>query len=252
MLSSQMLGPSMNSSRLVLAHGFTQNSRCWGDFGDRCARSFDARAVDLPGHGWSGHDNANLSQSGRLILDAGGPAHYLGYSMGGRMLLHAALQDTVGEIRSLILIGATAGIESAQERAVRKAEDDRRAARVLELGTPAFVNEWLQSPMFAGLTPDTSHQVKRYENAADGLAASLRNRGTGSQASLWEHLHLLRMPVLVIAGTTDQKFTAIGQRMVEMIGTNARFVNIEGGHAVHLENPAVTAAVVASWGEQLA
>jgi len=39
--------------------------------------------------------------------------------------------------------------------------------------------------------------------------------------------------------------------MVQAIGSNARFVNIDGGHAVHLENPAVTAAVVASWGEQL-
>lgn len=252
MLSSQMLGPSLNSSRLVLAHGFTQNSRCWGDFGDRCARSFDVRAVDLPGHGWSGHDDSDLTQAGRLVLDAGGPAHYLGYSMGGRMLLHAALQDTVGEIRSLIVIGATAGIESAEERAERKVQDDRLAARVLEIGTPAFVNEWLQNQMFSGLTPETSHQVKRYENAPDGLAASLRNRGTGSQAPLWDQLYRLRMPVLVIAGTTDHKFTAIGQRMVEMIGSNARFVNIEGGHAVHLENPIVTAAVVASWGEQLA
>lgn len=252
MLSSQMLGPSMNSSRLVLAHGFTQNSRCWGDFGDRCARSFDARAVDLPGHGWSGYDDADLTRAGRLVVEAGGPAHYLGYSMGGRMLLHAALQDTLGEIRSLILVGATAGIESEAERAERRVKDDRLAARVLEIGTPAFVNEWLQNPMFAGLTPETSHQVKRYENAPDGLAASLRNRGTGSQASLWGHLHQLRMPVLVIAGTADQKFTEIGQRMVESIGSNARFVNIDGGHAVHLENPAVTAAVVASWGEQLA
>lgn len=247
-----MLGPSMNTSRLVLAHGFTQNSRCWGDFGDRCARSFDVRAVDLPGHGWSGYDDSDLNQAGRLILDAGGPAHYLGYSMGGRMLLHAALKDTVGEMRSLILVGATAGIESAAERAERKAQDDRLASRVLEVGTPAFVNEWLQNPMFAGLTPETSHQVKRYENAPDGLASSLRNRGTGSQTPLWDQLHLLRMPVLVIAGTTDQKFTEIGQRMVQLIGSNARFVNIEGGHAVHLENPLVTAAVVASWGEQLA
>jgi pimeloyl-ACP methyl ester carboxylesterase len=39
--------------------------------------------------------------------------------------------------------------------------------------------------------------------------------------------------------------------MVAAIGSNARFVNIEGGHAVHVENPTVTAAVVASWGSQL-
>ncbi len=59
------------------------------------------------------------------------------------------------------------------------------------------------------------------------------------------------MPVLIIAGTNDEKYTAIGKRMVAEIGLNSRFVNIEGGHAVHVENPAVTAAVVASWGNQL-
>lgn len=251
MLASQWLGPSTNSPRLALAHGFTQNSRCWGQFGAICADSFDVIAVDAPGHGWSGYDDADLMTAGRLIVDTGGPAHYVGYSMGGRMLLHAALEDKVGEIRSLILIGATAGIENSSERAERKAQDAKTASRILELGAPEFVTEWLEQPMFADLSDEQSGRVLRYENSPDGMAASLRNCGTGTQEPLWDRLSELRMPVLVIAGSKDEKYTAIGQRMVTAIGSNARFVNIEGGHAVHLENPAVTAAVVASWGSQL-
>lgn len=251
MLSSQWLGPSTNSPRLVLAHGFTQNARCWGAFGTTCANTFDVLAVEAPGHGWSGYDDADLTRAGNLIVDAGGPAHYVGYSMGGRMLLHAALQDRVGEMRSLILIGATPGIENATERAERRTADGRLASRIMQIGTQAFVAEWLAQPMFADLTDEQSAKVKRFENAPEGLAASLRNCGTGSQESLWDRLSTLRMPVLVIAGTKDEKFTALGQRMVATIGSNARFVGIEGGHAVHLENPAVTAAVVASWGTQL-
>lgn len=251
MLASQWLGPSTNSPRLALAHGFTQNSRCWGRFGSICSDSFDVIAVDAPGHGWSGYDDADLTTAGRLIVDAAGPAHYVGYSMGGRMLLHAALNDEVGEIRSLILIGATAGIENATERAERKAKDGRTASRIMELGAPAFVSEWLAQPMFSHLSDEESGRVLRYENSPDGMAASLRNCGTGVQEPLWDQLSRLRMPVLVIAGTKDEKYTAIGQRMVSTIGSNARFVNVEGGHAVHLENPTVTAAVVASWGSQL-
>ncbi|MFT4988486.1 MAG: 2-succinyl-6-hydroxy-2,4-cyclohexadiene-1-carboxylate synthase, partial [Acidimicrobiales bacterium] len=67
----------------------------------------------------------------------------------------------------------------------------------------------------------------------------------------WDRLGTLRMPVLIIAGTNDEKYTGIGERMAAAIGSNARFVNIQGGHAVHLENPVMTAAVVASWGSQL-
>lgn len=251
MLATQWLGPSTNSPRLALAHGFTQNARCWGRFGQLCSDHFDVVAMDAPGHGWSGYDTADLSAAGRLLVDAGGPAHYVGYSMGGRMLLHAALNDQVGEIRSLILIGATAGIESATERAERKIADAQKAARIMELGTPAFVTEWLQQPMFAHLTDEQSSKYQRFENSAEGLAMSLRHCGTGVQEPLWDRLKHLRMPVLIIAGSEDEKYTALGKRMVVEIGSNARFVNIDGGHAVHTENPEVTAAVLASWGSQL-
>jgi len=250
MLATQWLGPSTNSPRLALAHGFTQNSRCWGRFGSLCSDSFDVIAVDAPGHGWSGYDDSDLPTAGKLIVDAVGPAHYVGYSMGGRMLLHAALDNPV-EMRSLILIGATPGIENSTERAERKAQDARTAARIVEAGAPTFVTEWLAQPMFAHLSDDQSGRLFRYENSPDGMAASLKNCGTGIQEPLWDRLSQLRMPVLVIAGSNDEKYTTIGQRMVTTIGSNARFVNIEGGHAVHLENPAVTAAVLASWGSQL-
>lgn len=251
MLASQWLGPSTDSTRLVLAHGFTQNARCWGRFGKTCAETFDVMAVDAPGHGWSGHDDADLTEAGTLIVQAGGPAHYVGYSMGGRMLLHAALNDRIGEIRSLILIGATPGIESATAREERRADDARTADRIMEIGTQAFVTEWLAQPMFADLTPEQSSMSMRFENSPEGMAASVRNCGTGSQEPLWERLTELRMPVLVMAGTKDEKYTTIGKRMVSTIGSNARFVGIEGGHAFHLQNPEVTAAVVASWGTQL-
>jgi len=251
MLATQSFGARTLKPALVLAHGFTQNARCWGTFGDLCTNDFDVLAVDAPGHGQSGYDTVDLNEAGRLILQAGGRAHYVGYSMGGRMLLHAALNDQMGLIRSLILIGATPGIEDAAARSQRASEDANRARHILEVGTQTFINEWLSMPMFANISVEESGLTKRYENSPDGMAASLLACGTGSQDPLWESLPLLRIPVLVIAGSADTAYTDIGQRMVEKIGSNARFVNIDGGHAVHLENPAVVAAVVSSWGAQL-
>lgn len=251
MLATQWLGPSTNSPRLALAHGFTQNARCWGRFAELCSNDFDVIAMDAPGHGQSGYDNADLSTAGRLLVNAGGPAHYVGYSMGGRMLLHEALNARVAEMRSLILIGATPGIESGAERTKRQVVDARRAARILEIGTPAFVTEWLEQPMFAHLSDEQSAKFQRFENSAEGLARSLQYCGAAAQEPLWDRLGTLPMPVLIIAGTNDEKYTGIGERMAAAIGSNARFVNIEGGHAVHLENPVMTAAVVASWGSQL-
>ena len=251
MLATQWLSRTNLSTRLVFAHGFTQNSRCWGTFGAACAEKFDVLAVDAPGHGFSGYDSSNLVEAGGLIVQAGGRGHYVGYSMGGRMLLHAALNNPGREIRSLTLIGAHGGIEVEEARVARRNSDAQLAARIVELGTQAFVDEWLAQPMFDDLTDEQSAKLFRYENAAEGMAASLRHAGTGSQTPLWKYLPHLQIPVLVIAGTRDERYTQVGQRMVDTIGSNARFVAIEGGHAVHLENPVVTAAVVSSWGDQL-
>ena len=175
MLSTQWLSSPRNSTRVVLVHGFTQNARCWGAFGDALAESFEVLAVDAPGHGWSGEDNAKLSEAGDLLLSAGERGHFVGYSMGGRMMLHAALNNPQSNIKSLVLIGAHGGIEVDEERRQRKQADAALADRIAQLGTRAFVDEWLSQPMFADLTDDQSGKALRYENSPEGLAGSVRN-----------------------------------------------------------------------------
>ena len=123
----------------MLAHGFTQNGRCWGAFGRLMVQRFTTVAVDAPGHGNSRHDDADLATAGQLIVDAGGSGHYVGYSMGGRMLLQRAVEDPTG-IESLVLIGATAGIVDAAERTARRNVDFDRAKDVRRLGTADFLS----------------------------------------------------------------------------------------------------------------
>jgi pimeloyl-ACP methyl ester carboxylesterase len=53
------------------------------------------------------------------------------------------------------------------------------------------------------------------------------------------------MPVLVVAGSLDDKFADTGQEMVSAIGGNARLLLIEGaGHACHLQDPRAVAAAI--------
>lgn len=250
-LATETLGASLTWPRFVLAHGFTQNARCWGEFGRLLGSKHETTAVDAPGHGQSGHDDADLAESGTLIIEAGGPGHYVGYSMGGRMLLHGVLDDRIGEVRSLVLIGATAGIDDAEERVARKAADRRLAADLRETGTEPFIEKWLSGPLFAGLTPEQSCMSKRLENSAEGMAASLENCGTGAQEPLWDRVSEIDIPVLVMAGAADGKFSELGKRLAAAIGSNARFHTVHGGHAVHLENPADTAHTVLRWVDEV-
>jgi 2-succinyl-6-hydroxy-2,4-cyclohexadiene-1-carboxylate synthase len=228
--------------RLVLVHGFTQNAGCWGPFADELAAHRRLLLVDAPGHGRSGHDDADLDEAGRLVGGAaGGPAAHLGYSMGGRMALHLALARPE-LVRSLVLIGATGGIDDPGERAARRRDDDALAERIERGPLGEFLDRWLAGPLFAGLPAGADCRSERLANRPAGLAASLRRCGTGCQRPLWGDLHRLAMPVLVLAGERDAKFCAAGRRLVDAIGGNATLeVQPGAGHALHLEAPAEAA-----------
>ena len=244
-LASEVLGSG--PSRVVLAHGFTQTRHAWGDLPRQLATGHTVVTVDLPGHGDSSAVGANVGQGARLIGDTCGVAHYVGYSMGGRHVLRLAL-DRPDLVRSAVLIGVHPGLEDAEERAARRAQDHARAERIETVGVAAFVNEWVQRPMFAGLPPEALDLPLRAGNSVAGLAASLRQAGTGAQEPMWSGLPGLRPPVLLVVGERDPKFTAIAERMVAVIGAGAQLVRIpDAGHAAHRERPDAFLRELLAW-----
>jgi pimeloyl-ACP methyl ester carboxylesterase len=101
--------------------------------------------------------------------------------------------------------------------------------------------------MFAGLAVAEADRRHRLRNTVDGLAASLRLAGTGAQEPLWDVLAGVRIPVLVLAGERDAKFTEIGNRMAGAM-PKATFATIPvAGHAAHTEQPEATAGLIAAW-----
>jgi 2-succinyl-6-hydroxy-2,4-cyclohexadiene-1-carboxylate synthase len=232
---------------LVLVHGFTQTRRCWGPEATDLATDHAVVRVDAPGHGRSAEILAGLRTGGRLIADQGGEATYLGYSMGARLCLHLALSNPE-LVRGLVLVGGTAGIEDPDERAARRAQDVQTAARIRAEGLDVFLDAWLTQPLFARLPAERAFRSERLENTVAGLASSLEQAGTGSQEPLWHELPRLTMPVLVVAGALDDKFSVLAQRMAAGIGDNATLALIsDAGHAAHLEQPDAFLAVLRPW-----
>jgi 2-succinyl-6-hydroxy-2,4-cyclohexadiene-1-carboxylate synthase len=201
------------------------------------AERYETVAVDAPGHGELGDVALGLWQGARLLAQQGGTATYVGYSMGGRLCLHLALAHP-DLVEGLALLGATAGIDDDDARARRRQEDEQRAERLERDGLEAFLEDWLAQPMFASLPRDAAGIADRRRNTAAGLAASLRLAGTGAQEPLWDRLDELEMPVLLVAGEGDERFTAAAHRMATAIGDNARVALVrDAGHAAHLEQP---------------
>jgi 2-succinyl-6-hydroxy-2,4-cyclohexadiene-1-carboxylate synthase len=233
--------------RLVLVHGFTQNTNCWGAIATELALDHEVVRVDAPGHGKSSDVRAGLWTGADLIAERGGGATYLGYSMGARFVLHVALAHP-DVVHGLVLVGGTAGIDDPDARADRRRADGATAERLEHDGLEAFLDAWLAQPLFAGLSGAAQFREARADNTVEGLADSLRQAGTGSQEPLWSRLPALAVPVLVIAGADDHKFSAEAERLTTCIGANATLELIaDAGHAAHLERPVDFLAIVQPW-----
>ncbi|MBC49930.1 MAG: 2-succinyl-6-hydroxy-2,4-cyclohexadiene-1-carboxylate synthase [Ilumatobacter sp.] len=236
---------------LTLAHGFTQTGRSWAKLVEMLTRlGMDPAAIstpDLPGHGDSALVQADLWGSADRLVTAGSTTNTLvGYSMGGRVALHAAIRYP-DSVKRLVLIGATPGLADDAERRARRIADNALADHIEKVGVDAFIDEWLTNPLFAGLTKQTAQRADRLRNTAAGLSSSLRLAGTGAQEPLWGSLADAKCPVLLIVGATDHKFRTIAENMADLL-PDATVAVIDGaGHSVHLEQPAATVQVLLNW-----
>jgi 2-succinyl-6-hydroxy-2,4-cyclohexadiene-1-carboxylate synthase len=231
---------------LVALHGFTGSGP---DFAPLAATVGEHLCCpDLPGHGLGAPDHPaswfSLAGAAGVLatwLDGAPPVDLLGYSLGARTALQLAL-DHPGRVRRLILVGATAGIASEDERAERRALDGARAARILSNGVPAFAAEWAAHPLIASQSriaePHHARMAQRRRgNHGPGLAASLRGMGTGSMDPLWHRLATLPHPTTIIVGEGDSKYRALAQQMGAAIPRAAVHIVPGAGHAAHLERP---------------
>ena len=233
--------------RIVLLHGFTQGGGIWVPVMEAVTTRAPIDAPDLPGHGSSSEVAMGLSDTADLLAHEYGLGAYVGYSMGGRLALHLALAHP-HLVSHLVLCSATAGIDDPDERSARRQSDHALADHVRAIGLETFLMEWTSQPMFASLHRSRHDDEVRLANSAHGLASSLELAGTGEQDSLWDRLHELHMPVLVVTGANDEKFSAIGDRLVDAIGDNARHVSFPTtGHAVPFERPGDFAALLTAF-----
>jgi 2-succinyl-6-hydroxy-2,4-cyclohexadiene-1-carboxylate synthase len=240
--------------RLVLLHGFTQGPGSWDPVVGGLDPSYQIVRLTLPGHGPEGSASAAtrlpFEEAAGAVADAVAeiagpePATWFGYSLGGRLALRVAL-DRPELVGAMALLGATAGMENAVDRKARVEIDERLAAGLERKGVEAFIDGWLAQRLFSGLSPAAAGVEERRQGTVDGLASALRLLGTGAQEPVWDRLDELTMPVLLMAGEHDTKFSAIGFRLAAAIGDNAGISFVPGaGHAAHLERPVSVVAIL--------
>jgi len=227
-----MMGPVP----VVFVPGFTQTAASWDGVVPYVR---GAVVLDVPLRN-------TFAATAAAIGAAGGPAIYVGYSMGARLCLRLAL-DRPDLVQGLVLVSGSPGIEDAGEREQRMTADDALAASVEREGVEAFLAMWLAQPMFANVRDDAPGVAARKELTAEFVADCLRVLGAGVMEPLWDRLGELRMPTALVTGAADTKYDAIAEAMIERIRTGVFHVRLDGGHALPQECPAELGKFVAAF-----
>ena len=216
--------------RLVMAHGFTQTGAGVGLAGRRPGprppggAGGHARPRGVVGGGARPWSTGRSSWPGWAV----GPT-YLGYSMGARFCLHLALaRPRPGRLAGPDLghrrhrrPRASAG-PAGRPTTPWPTSSIRRRPATPRCRSPSSCDRWLASPLFAELGP-RGRRARRAPSAtpAPGWPPACAWPAPAPSCRCGAELDRLAMPVLVVTGGRDEKFTALGRRMVEAIGANA-------------------------------
>ena len=152
----------------------------------------------------------------------------IGYSMGGRLALHA-----LDQVSAAVIVSAHTGLQDGHAR--RLESDLRWAAKARSMEWGAFLREWHAQPIFArgGFEPDRSDLEPRRE----AIAAAFDRWSLGRQADLLPGLRNVEIPVLWINGGADESFTKLGEAACAALPRGEHVVLDGCGHRVPWEAP---------------
>jgi 2-succinyl-6-hydroxy-2,4-cyclohexadiene-1-carboxylate synthase len=247
MVLSHTVSGDLKGRPVIFIHGFLGCGAEWREVVAGCS-DCQCICVDLPGHGGSSvmtRDSCSFEATANLLVDVLDQheiesCNLVGYSMGGRVALYLALEQP-DRVHSLFLEGAHPGLESPESRLERRRSDMLLVEKLHSDGLTKFVDSWLSMPMFESMSarPAEFEQLKaqRKRGEATGLAFALDGLGVANQPNLWDRLHELNMPVMIVAGENDSKFTRLSERMKNAVSTAKVTIVPHAGHNTHFEKP---------------
>lgn len=143
----------------------------------------------------------------------------VGYSLGGRLALHAMARHPERWSGALIL-SAHPGLCCVEDRLARRISDDiwARDAREMEWG--AFVEKWNRQTVLDGGGGSATLSQLALESRREAIACAFESWSLGRQEDLRRSLSSFQSPVRWITGERDEKFTRLG---AEMEGVFVRF-----------------------------
>jgi pimeloyl-ACP methyl ester carboxylesterase len=217
---------------LVIAHGLNGNLNGWPQGVSELKHYYQLILFDARGHGKSDKPHERSAYGINMVKDVVTVlddvkverAHYLGYSMGGRIGFRLALYYA-DRFKSFILGGASP-FRSDAEVAV---ENGLLEGMRILLADPAAFLVRMEGMFHRPLTPvEKDTFLNNDAKALIALVTSLQEMPALTE----QELSVINKPCLVYCGESDPRFAG-AKKSTEYI-PNARFVPLPGDHGVHL------------------
>jgi 2-succinyl-6-hydroxy-2,4-cyclohexadiene-1-carboxylate synthase len=227
----------------VLLHGFLGSSLDWQQVCEYLPPNRQYIALDLPGHGLASDirlaPTSGFQQCTQLIAATLkklniSRCHLVGYSLGGRIALHYALQAPQ-QIASLVLESAHSGLATAEQRISRQQTDKLWAQRFSQQPLVQVLHDWYQQAVFSSLNEKQAAALikVRSDNNGKALAAMLDSTSLARQDNLIAGLAAFNCPCIYITGAQDQKFFSLASQLDKAVPQLKLVIFKNAGHNIH-------------------
>jgi 2-succinyl-6-hydroxy-2,4-cyclohexadiene-1-carboxylate synthase len=210
--------------------GFMQRGDAWRPVAELLPERYPSRMLD--------HAEHSFESRLREIAEQGAGGVLVGYSLGGRLALRAALRSP-DAFSGVVLVGATAGIEEGPLRTTRAEADEKLASWMEAMPIEDIVGLWERQPLFADQSDALVEEQRpgRLSHDPRSLALLLRTAGQGVLEPVWHELRSLDLPLLAIAGARDDGYSAAAKRIASTAPRGRAAIVENAGHAAHLQRP---------------
>jgi 2-succinyl-6-hydroxy-2,4-cyclohexadiene-1-carboxylate synthase len=223
---------------VIFVPGFMQRGESWAPVAELVAERYPSAWLDFRTHSFE-------ARLGELRQAAAPGTVPVGYSMGGRLLLHLAARDPE-RFAGVVTIGASPGIDDPEERRRRRNADEELAAWMEFSTIEEVVDRWERLPVFAGQPEELIERQRpgRLEHDPRLLAQLLRSAGQGALPGVFDDLRRVEAPVLALAGERDECYIAAARRIALLAPRGDALPVMGAGHAAHLERPQSVATIL--------
>ena len=225
--------------KIFCIHGNFQTSKVWQSLEGRLkAKISDLELVteDLFAKQFQGFDDWTEDFCDRVEAQANGEKSILlGYSLGGRLALHACIHHS-DLWQGAVVVGADPGLKSEEEKRLQLDRDRNWAKRLKREQLEKLVCEWDAQSVFGGF----KNQAPRNLDEMDPFKISQQFEvfSKGFQQNLVPKLaELKRPPILFLSGEMDSKYHKIGEGLAKSCPPVSFGVIQDAGHRVPWENP---------------